>query len=1062
MGSTAVLALLVPMAGFSPAHAGGGGGGGGTTPSTQTGTITIVKGGDRTALNDRSGLAGRVTGLAGASFDVYRVGSSSALSGGTKVGSCTTAADGTCRVQVQLGTSSQYFYATETSPPDGWSVATTWGGDDAPWRYNTGPMRAGGNVAVTLPGTGRTWPNVRDNNTALTQCGLNIALVLDNSTSIDDGELTTFRNAAKGVVDALANTPSRVSLSRFATRAQDVLPLTSVADAAGAETVKRAIDGVDGSGNTNWDEALFGQVDGELDVVMLITDGDPTAYGDGSNLSATTRLRDIEEAIHSANAVKKAGSQVVAVGIDITGAASVKRLNLVSSPDSTYTASWDGLGATLKDIAAGQCEGQVTIQKQVRDAQGNTLVNSPESNGWEFDGTTSAGTLGDFAPTAAVNGINGSTSATLGVPSGARPVLTLKETLKPGYRFHSATCQVDGRDVTVTNDTAAATFSFEAKGNVPVSCLVTNKKLPSYADLTVTKTATPSYDRTYDWTIDKGVDHAWEEVPDGGKARFSYTVDVTPSAPRDSGFAVKGAITLTNPNDVTVRGVDIADQLNGATCSVSGGSTGRTVPAKGRLEVTYTCLDAAGSATAKGTNQVTVTWDKDAVPGTTGSAVASADYDYANAAVTVSNETAVVTDTHLDLDGTGADGVTVNAADGPRTFRYSLEFDSPAGKCTTYDNVATLTASGRRTQPSGDKVSDKAKVTVCTEAAPTIGVDGQGDLERAYAWGIDKVADATRRTVDRETGLATFTYTVEVEAGDETVSGHRLGGTVRLSNPNTYAEGALEATVDLATDLGAGTTCAVTGDATVTLAPGASAELPYECAFTAAPAESGTVTATVGWDPAGTATEATRQASTPVTFTTRREVDKVVDVVDDKTVPGHREVLETGLVWEQGLTRTYTYSLDLAGPDVPDSCREYTNTAVVDLTEGTDPSDDATVEACKPGVRPGEETGKATGKVKTSCQGTVRATLRNRTTKAVSYTLRIGKKVATVRVPARTVRTVERKGAPKAKVVLKVGAKVLDRARVPNRCKPPHGLPDTGMFTFSSVRLAARVGGWLS
>ncbi len=43
-------------------------------------------------------------------------------------------------------------------------------------------------------------------------------------------------------------------------------------------------------------------------------------------------------------------------------------------------------------------------------------------------------------------------------------------------------------------------------------------------DLTVTKTAAGTFDRTYKWLIDKSVDDTRIEIAQGGKATFNYSV----------------------------------------------------------------------------------------------------------------------------------------------------------------------------------------------------------------------------------------------------------------------------------------------------------------------------------------------------------------------------------------------------------------------------------------------------------------------------------------------------------------------------------------------------------
>ena len=92
-------------------------------------------------------------------------------------------------------------------------------------------------------------------------------------------------------------------------------------------------------------------------VVLFLTDGEPTFYGDGlygsSNQNAD--LRKVEESIHSANKIKASGAKVIAVGIgaDVNSHANVQRLKLISGPDEGtdfFTTGFDQLGTTSRSL----------------------------------------------------------------------------------------------------------------------------------------------------------------------------------------------------------------------------------------------------------------------------------------------------------------------------------------------------------------------------------------------------------------------------------------------------------------------------------------------------------------------------------------------------------------------------------------------------------------------------------------------------------------------------------------------------------------------------------------
>ena len=577
-------------------------------------------------------------------------------------------------------------------------------------------------------------------------------------------------------------------------------------------------------------------------------------------------------------------------------------------------------------------------------------------------------------------------------------------------------------------------------------------------DLVVTKTAKPAFARDYDWTIEKSVKGASSQtVPQGTPASFAYDVVVTPSAAKDAAFVVSGAISVQNPNQTTISGVQLTDSLPGGQCTIDKPAGPLSIQ-KGTSTFDYSCVLPGATATTTGTNTATASWDKAAYHGTSGSASGTAGVDFAQATVVVTDATATVTDTQVQL-GDVPGGAVVKASDGPRTFTYTKAFDGVPGTCTTYDNTAKVVATD-----SKESDSDDATVEVCVQQPLRLAPTAKADLAVDHAWSITKVADATQRTADAN-GNATFTYTVTARAGARTESGWRLQGEVAITNPNQYAAGDVVADVTASTDLGGGAVCTVTGGSDVTVAEDSSTTLPVACTFATQPAGSGTLSVTATWDPPGAATSTSVTATTqPLTFGVRSETNKTVQVVDDKTVAGQRVVLDPALTWAAGLVRSYTYSLTLAG-GAPGACRSWTNTATVDQPVGTDPTASAAVLVCTPAtppppvvvpppvvppvvppeVLPEQAFGKAVGSVRASCQGTVRARLANRTGEKVVYTLRVGTKVHRIAVTSQTARKFVTHGRPRAKVTLKVGSTRLDKLRIPALCAAPEVLPDTGL-----------------
>src|SRR5205823_11134371 len=89
-------------------------------------------------------------------------------------------------------------------------------------------------------------------------------------------------------------------------------------------------------------------------------------------------------------------------------------------------------------------------------------------------------------------------------------------------------------------------------------------------DLTVTKTATASFTRKYNWSINKSVDGDATVVQAQTTKTFNYLVTAQETGFNDSDWAVRGTITVTNPNDWETVTVNLADSLadTNGNCSI--------------------------------------------------------------------------------------------------------------------------------------------------------------------------------------------------------------------------------------------------------------------------------------------------------------------------------------------------------------------------------------------------------------------------------------------------------------------------------------------------------------
>ena len=200
-------------------------------------------------------------------------------------------------------------------------------------------------LRVTAPGPNRDLPP---------RCGIDVILVLDESGSIG-ANAENVRRASRAFLNALSGTGSKVSIVDFSTRADRPVGYTVVTgqvneNGTGATGTIGTIfepylkTGYVPNGWTNWEDA-FREVkvanDGatRADLVVFMTDGDPTAHNTGSGDVVTGLVEGEVEALRraasEADLVKGQKSHVLAMGVGaaVTDGNSARRLTAVSEFD---------------------------------------------------------------------------------------------------------------------------------------------------------------------------------------------------------------------------------------------------------------------------------------------------------------------------------------------------------------------------------------------------------------------------------------------------------------------------------------------------------------------------------------------------------------------------------------------------------------------------------------------------------------------------------------------------------------------------------------------------------
>lgn len=485
--------------------------------SCGTTTLKITKMGDRTTallIPGNSLTAG--TPVLGATYDAFAsTGGNNPQPTGPSLGSCTTDANGVCEIEVS-NSYTDGVWVQETAAPAGWSSIPALGTGDydsaktiTPYQFlieiDGGTNDETKNVTADRerPNTqvSGAWANVRDNPPFPQTCGIEMAMVFDTSSSISSAEMADFRNAAQLFVgnSGLGGTPSQATMFEFNTTARTLnsgLPydLAIPGSASGnsgylgaAALIGAELQGA-GSGYTNWDAALrLVKATSNYDLVLFLTDGDPTTHGNGSSTSTNVQFRMVEQAVLSANALKNssapAGGATKIVGIGV-GLSSHSDLNLRAitgpTPGDDYFLAGDfaQLEGLLAEIALKNCGSTLSVIKQIINADGGVEVANAE--GWEF---TATGDVVDDSPATQTTTTSG-TNFTLTFNDQNVHEVSVSEVPQSGYEYVGATCMNDAGDVVDIDNGFTVGLSL----GLITSCTVTNREIPQLADVVWTKT----------------------------------------------------------------------------------------------------------------------------------------------------------------------------------------------------------------------------------------------------------------------------------------------------------------------------------------------------------------------------------------------------------------------------------------------------------------------------------------------------------------------------------------------------------------------------------------------
>lgn len=365
-------------------------------------------------------------------------------------------------------------------------------------------------------------------------CGLDIALVLDNSQSITAAQRTQMKSAMTAFTDALNGTPTQFSVTVFGNSSSTTQAFTS--NVASVNTAINNLPANPTGEYTNWQAGInsaqtsFSGGTSNPNLMIFATDGDPTASTAGSNgpVDETGYTLHLPPAITAANAAKTAGTRMLALGI---GSPTVSRLQAISGPSvntgsvitsDVITTNFSQLAAQLAAFAEETCGGTITTTKLI-DHDSNPDTAPIKGEGWNFD----------VAGESEVTNSEGKTSA-VAVDPGSYSVT---ETVKPGYEIVSASCK-DSADTNLGqfNSATKSVEGINVSNSSIVSCEFLNR--PTTSTLIVNKVVVggPSENKP---------EHFSFNVNDGNAVAFE--ADGSNSVPIDEGpYNVEESNTPSN------------------------------------------------------------------------------------------------------------------------------------------------------------------------------------------------------------------------------------------------------------------------------------------------------------------------------------------------------------------------------------------------------------------------------------------------------------------------------------------------------------------------------------
>lgn len=414
---------------------------------------------------------------------------------------------------------------------------------------------------------------------------LNVALIFDTSSSIEDEGIGKYKDSTSAFVDAVSDKGISLASFDFSTNANapehlsKPEPLLVTKDSK--EKVKASLnEHFELKGDTNWESGLINVRDNNTvtngkpryDMVVFISDGFPNKKvtdEDITNMQAAQKV---------ANQLKEQGSKVISMGVGpeltknpIGGHFNLLPLSGTRENNDYYLGAWDELASMLTHTTQNvTCGTQVDARAQIIDKNGKTI--DPAAQGFEFsaevtqtkyDNVTTVGESKKTTPNAIWSfpfNFNDKTGDDLRQSTAD---ITITQKPKDGFTFLNGEYKIvnneDGKVITNGSLTGGSTVIKDVPADAHVQVVAkyhdssitpdveyAEKHNPGYRPAETTPGTAVDIEQTGDKELPDGTKFGNpDKTPDGWEVKVDEkTGKVTATPPKDAKPGDKGEFTV--------------------------------------------------------------------------------------------------------------------------------------------------------------------------------------------------------------------------------------------------------------------------------------------------------------------------------------------------------------------------------------------------------------------------------------------------------------------------------------------------------------------------------------